>query len=376
MDNQPVVPQLTDVIPFEFSSVDLATNADVLPSAATMAGLAQLAQGTPKMVEALQHALTAGTTFRVTFSPEAMASYASGAARLMQTQSGTAAVMRNAATGQIMEHGRVVAEHASAGAAAAAAVPMLVAAAATYAQQRRMEEALNAIQKAVEGLAQRALDTENGVCLAAEQFAMMAAQAIQSGGSLGPYMRQELALHRQAVGAVHEARHLYVERFGRELTEAQNRLEQKKGEAHPWVKVVTDKVKDERLVEELELYALSLVTDVRLALLSAQAILEDGGAESAAALAEATARRFRERFYAYFRRVRPLGEIAPERRIWDKLPLVGESEQRAFGIIQELVKKLQAQVEPLIPPEEQDRVAYIDVGPTATQAVLRLVEAA
>ena len=56
MDNQPGVPQLTDVIPFEFSSVDLATHADVLPSAATMAGLAQLARGTPKMVEALQHA--------------------------------------------------------------------------------------------------------------------------------------------------------------------------------------------------------------------------------------------------------------------------------------------------------------------------------
>lgn len=352
-----------------------ADSAPAPSSSAVLAALSTAGIASPHLQQAFRAAADASSGLRVIFPADIQQMLKRGSASLMVTDTGRMATAV-AKDGKILAHGRVVdaGVKASTAGIAAAALPVLVATAASTAQQQQLEKALASIQASVDRIEQRMKDTEHGICQSADRFVELV-RSVRQSDVAAPYLHLELAQHRQAVSSLHDARHLYVERFLGRLEHQQNEHESKRGDVHPWVKLVADESEDDRLIEELSLYVRSLVLKTKLDIIAAAVLVEEGAATAAYELVHQSSIELRERFWNLQRRLRPLAQFAPPERIWARLPMVGDKTKRAHASISALVDRLTAEVLPAIPEREQlERIELTLDSATVYEVTSRITE--
>lgn len=284
----------------------------------------------------------------------------SGALRVMETATGTVAEAVDPVTGHVVTKARVVGKASATGQGAVPGVvggtgaiaflPIAAAAAAAFAHQRWLDKTLRRIDDHVLALADRLRDDDHGRLDAAVN-ASASVEQLLSRGELPDHHRLQMAIAVRDVDAIYLSRRRLLRRFVSQVERAQNRAEERTGEAEAWAKGVDRAFGDPtEFRKEMLVYLHALLARARVNATTAGALAFDGQAGAAFRLVDELVQELRGDFFDVDRRMRALSRVQAGGR------MVGSGKRLLHTVTTDLAELMQNEVRPALPPATDEHV--------------------
>ena len=367
-----IVDRAIDAWIVRFEPTDLGVDQPPIATAAAAATLASFATQLPELKRLLggeqRH-------FRIVFSSEARKALLDGRYSLMRS-GGDALPMAVDAAGRVAEVARVAPGVATGaggtvavGAALTVAWPLALAAgmgaAAAIAEQRWLEKTFGELQASLHRLEVRLRDNDFGVLEAANR--LVDVLAVGGDQAMPSMLRLELAHAHHTVESVYWARRRFVERFKRNLEDAQNKHEAKTGSASAWAGSVASDLGSASTgtVDELVVFVAAMISRARTTAALGAALASDGDGLAALRLIDALHESLRDDYSDLDRRLSALAKAEPSVSRWRQmLPLLTDDEdaRRARDLTRRLTEQMHATIGSALPAREATLALVADLG--------------
>lgn len=327
--------------------------------------LVAMMRQSPELLQRLRSQPVPTSGYVVTFPKEAQRALAKGTARLMQSGSRTLPTVVSASSGKIFAHGTIVTGTASAaggatgaGAGGAVAVggvvaaPLLpvvavgvVAVGAVYLMSRKLQSAVEKVEKRVLQILDRMQDDDYGRLEAALHVARGVEALVRGGQDVPEHDRLRLAIACRDADAIYLSRHRLLERFQTDYERIYDEHQQRGGQLDKlpkeFQKLLTD---PERFGKEAAIYTAALVARARTEVTVAGLLAVEGQGDLALQRLQSIAAELDTDAHDFKRRMHKLSEAGAR----------GSKREAIVGMAKKVTSMLDLAVDELPPRELVD----------------------